>query len=112
MKYLKVYIAQNKKESSLFFKIYSAFFPNSCNKLIDLSDVWVLEFNDEGIINREVGLSSEMKPLIAMPNSKCYGFLSDTQMTYKDFFDKKFNSEKITPEVFKNYWDNMQGSSR
>ncbi len=109
MIYLQIHIKNDQnKNDNFFIKVYNLFFSNSCNKLIDLSDIWMLEFTNEGIINREIGLSEELIPLIAMPNSKCYGFLSDTQMTYDDFRNEKFKQKEISSKIFEMYWNKLE----
>ncbi|PZD77379.1 hypothetical protein [Mesonia sp. K7] len=105
MKYLKVYIENSISKEGLLFKLYRRLFLNRCNELINSCNVWILEFAEEGYINREIGLNKDLEPVISMPNSKCYGFLSDTNMTYEDFLFEKYKFQKVKPETFESYWN-------
>ncbi len=111
MKYLKVYIPINNKRNDFISRVLNLFFSGACNKLISKSSIWYLEFTEEGNINREIGLTDELIPQIALPNNTCYGFLSDSQMTYNDFSLEDHQLEALDQKVFEANWLKLEEKS-
>lgn len=48
---------------------------------------WLIEFDEKGLPNREIGLTHNGTPVIVGPNKENYGFWLDTNMTIADFCD-------------------------
>ena len=46
---------------------------------------WYIEFTDDGLPFREIGVDATGAPILAGPNSEDYGFWLDTNMTRSDF---------------------------
>ena len=46
---------------------------------------WLIEFDDDGRPNREVGLDSHGFPIVSGPDDRNYGFWPDTNMLLNDF---------------------------
>jgi hypothetical protein len=51
-------------------------------RLFPLLARWAIEVDDDGRVNREIGLASNGHPLFVWPDSRNYGFWSDTDMTF------------------------------
>jgi hypothetical protein len=69
---------------------------------------WLIEFDDEGHPDREIGLDAHGFPLVAGPNDRNYGFWLDTNMLFSDFA-----GEPIAKEMFEAAWNrfNSQGGT-
>ena len=50
-----------------------------------LVDSWYIEFTDDGLPYREIGVDADGVPVLAGPSSNDYGFWLDTNMTRSDF---------------------------
>lgn len=46
---------------------------------------WYIEFNDDDLPWREIGLDSDGAPVLAGPSRQDYGFWLDTNMCFNDF---------------------------
>ncbi len=60
---------------------------------------WLIEFDEEGMPWREIGLDENDKVVLAGPSKNDYGFWLDTNMRYSDF-----TGEAVTPEYFESLW--------
>ena len=60
---------------------------------------WMIEFGDDGLPWREIGLDANSFIVVAGPSAKDYGFWLDTDMQYSDFV-----GEAITQEQFEAVW--------
>ena len=60
---------------------------------------WLVEFDQDGRPDREVGLDAIGSPIVAGPNRRNYGFWLDTNMLFKDFA-----GEPVTKELFEAQW--------
>ena len=70
----------------------------------DLLHEWLVEFDDEGLPGREVGLGADGEPVFSGPNDRNYGFWLDTHMTIDDF-----EGEPVDAEVFEVAWRRSAG---
>ncbi len=60
---------------------------------------WLIEFDDEGVPGREIGLDDNDAIVIAGPSAIDYGFWLDTHMRYPDF-----TGDLIAPDYFEKMW--------
>ncbi|MCP4976353.1 MAG: hypothetical protein GY931_09355 [Maribacter sp.] len=60
---------------------------------------WLVEFNSDGLPNREIGMNSNGDPVIAGPDNDNYGFWLDTNMELSDFI-----GEEVLQEEFEQLW--------
>ncbi|OUR65668.1 hypothetical protein A9Q79_01360 [Methylophaga sp. 42_25_T18] len=98
---------KDKSKDSLFWtlfgKLLSLFIPNDNpdyeNKFI-LVHEWLIEFDEDGHPDREIGLNTEGKPVIAGPDERNYGFWLDTNMRINDF-----ENNEISSEYFETKWN-------
>ncbi len=60
---------------------------------------WVIEFDQEGSPNREVGLNEEGNIVLAGPSERDYGFWIDTNMKFADF-----TGEVVSKSEFEAIW--------
>ena len=60
---------------------------------------WLIEFDDDKMPYREIGLNKAGAPILAGPNEKNYGFWLDTNMKLNDF-----ENEIIEKEYFEIKW--------
>ena len=72
----------------------------------DLVRNWIVEFDEQGLALREIGLEKNGKVIVAAPYEGNCGFWLDTNMNYDDF--KDFNGEIISRDEFEKYWENMR----
>jgi len=57
----------------------------SYREKMHLVDSWYIEFTDDGLPSREIGVDANGTPVLAGPSSTDYGFWLDTDMTRSDF---------------------------
>jgi len=57
----------------------------SYREKMHLVDTWYIEFTDDGLPYREIGVDTNGTPVLAGPSSTDYGFWLDTNMTQSDF---------------------------
>jgi len=60
---------------------------------------WLIEFDEEGLPWREIGLDENDAVVMAGPSKNDYGFWGDTNMRYPDF-----TGEPVTQEYFEKMW--------
>lgn len=60
---------------------------------------WLIEFDDKGLPNREIGITQNGTPVIAAPNKENYGFWLDANMSIADFCDTP-----LTRDEFETAW--------
>lgn len=60
---------------------------------------WLIEFDEQGMPWREMGLDENEAVILAGPSKDDYGFWLDTNMCYSDF-----TGERISEEYFENLW--------
>lgn len=65
-----------------------------------LVDEWLVEFDDDGGPQREVGLDADGRPILAGPSECDYGFWHDTNMRF-DQFEGSLISESVFEEKWK-----------
>jgi len=94
-----------KKDRSLSVRIFDMFFwfipranPGYEDKL-HLVKEWLIEFDDQNLPWREIGLDQLGKPVIAGPDKENHGFWLDTNMKYSDF-----QGTNIDEEEFEKSW--------
>ena len=74
-----------------------------------LQDVvqWYLEYDEEYNESwREIGLDSNNRIVVKMPDERNYGFWIDTNLTIEDF-KNGFGIQKITKQEFNNLWNSV-----
>ena len=60
---------------------------------------WLIDFDEDGIPRREIGLDEKDGVVMAGPSKDDYGFWLDTNMRYSDF-----TGEAVPEEYFENLW--------
>ncbi len=108
MKYLRTHQAtsfpEKEDRSTKLIRLLLFWIPDGIpdykNKM-HLIKEWLLEFNDQGYPNREIGLDAKGKPVVAGPDDRNYGFWMDTNMMVDDF-DK---DDTIDEEMFSKFWN-------
>ena len=60
---------------------------------------WLIEFDDDGLPGREIGLDASGEPVLAGPDGRNYGFWLDTNLRFRDF-----TGDVVTAEVFESAW--------
>lgn len=92
-------------------KILSYFIPKAnpdFDRLIDDVETWLIELNEEGIPEREIGFNSNGVPIMKMPWNKNYGYWTDNNLTADDF-ENLFEVKETNQVYFENYWNNYGG---
>ena len=69
----------------------------------DLAE-WLIEFGEDQMPDREIGLNKEGVPILAGPNDRNYGFWHDTNMKLNDF-----ENEVIEKDYFERKWKEFYG---
>lgn len=104
MKYLRSKLATEwpDKESGGGggLKFLSKLIPDANPKYkLHLVQEWLIEFDDGGLPDREIGLGADGSPVLVGPDDQNYGFWLDTNMTYNDF-----NGTDVDKDIFEQAW--------
>jgi hypothetical protein len=92
----------SERITKLFLSIVPRANPGYESKL-HLVHEWLIEFDDEGLPNREIGITKKGEPVIAGPSEKNYGFWLDTNMSIADFC-----GDPLTEYEFETTWKEAQ----
>ncbi|WP_052911367.1 hypothetical protein [Riemerella anatipestifer] len=76
--------------------------PDYDNKIYNV-EFWLVEFDEEDIPIREIGLDNNSKDILKMPYKKNYGYWTDNNLVYQDFISD-FASVKIEKKEFEEKW--------
>ncbi len=104
MIYLRSRKATDWEEPKLLGKLLSPM-TNRLTSIPDYEKVfpqlseWLIEFGEDEMPGREIGLNSEGTPILAGPNERNYGSWLDTNMKINDF-----ENEIIEKDYFENKW--------
>ncbi|MDY6024916.1 hypothetical protein [Bergeyella zoohelcum] len=74
---------------------------------IDEVESWMVEFDEENIPIREIGIDDEGKAILKMPYKKNYGYWTDNSLEYEDF-TSSFMAVKIRQEEFEEKWEEIK----
>lgn len=74
---------------------------------IDRVEYWMVEFDEENIPIREIGIDDEGKVILKMPYKKNYGYWTDNSLEYKDFV-AFFMAVGVTQKEFEQKWKEMR----
>lgn len=105
MKYLCTQLGTDGPKEKTFWRrvantILSSLSSNpDYEKKMPLVSNWYIEFDEEGLPWREIGIDSNGISLIKGPDKRNYGFWLDTNMTYSDF-----EGIEISADEFESYW--------
>ena len=112
MRYLRTKQAtdfQKEKKSGIFKSVLDRLNPNP-DYQFHLVREWLVEFGEDDLPFREIGLGKNGKPVLAGPDDRNYGFWLDTNMKFDDF-----SGDIISSEVFEGLWvewqDQLQSGS-
>lgn len=64
---------------------------------------WLVEFDEDNIPIREIGLDNSARVILKMPYKKNYGYWTDNSLGYEDFIDD-FGAVKIEKNEFEEKW--------
>ena len=67
---------------------------------------WLIEFGENQLPDREIGLNSTGIPVLAGPNERNYGFWLDTNMKLSNF-----ENEVIEKAYFEKKWNEFYGNN-
>ena len=67
---------------------------------------WLIEFGEDQLPDREIGLNSAGVPVLAGPNERNYGYWLDTNMKLSDF-----ENEVIEKSYFEKKWHEFYGNN-
>ena len=111
--YLKIELAESieSEKSNLFDtlieKFLSKIIPNAnpdFDNQIPTTNIWLIEFDEGGIPEREIGLDKDGKVVMIMPWKDNYGYWTDNNFNLKDFMNG-FKYCKIENEYFEHRWN-------
>ncbi|MCK6610375.1 MAG: hypothetical protein L6Q78_04975 [Bacteroidia bacterium] len=100
---------QNSNLRKIIAKIFRLIFPAAnpdFDPKINSVNTWLLEFNEEGIPVKEIGLNNNGKPIIKMPYKDNVGYWTDIGMHFNKF-SERFQVEKINQVEFYKFWGNF-----
>ena len=110
--YLKIKLEETikPKRSSFFQTILSKFLltvipkanPDFENQIQNIN-IWLIEFDEDGIPEREIGLDKDGKTVMIMPWKDNYGYWTDNNFNLQDF-ENGFNCSEIEKDYFENEW--------
>ena len=111
MRYLRTKLGTSFKKESIGTKALRAllfFIPEanpSYRHKIHLVKEWLVEFEEEGMPCREIGLDQFGKPLLVGPVEMNYGLWHDTDMKLGNF-----DGEEVSKIMFEKMWDSYSDS--
>ena len=119
--YLKINFEQKsnlqKSETNIFLKflekLTSIVIPKAnpdFDKKISNIETWLIEFDEEGIPIREIGINNQNEPIMVMPWKNNYGFWTDSKLKYFDF-KELFKFQKIDKNEFENNWKSFENNN-
>jgi hypothetical protein len=76
------------------------------DKRMHLVHEWWIEFDENGLPGREIGLDVTGKPVLAGPDDRNYGFWLDTNMQLKDFTGNQ-GTDEVDAETFEARWNDF-----
>lgn len=65
---------------------------------------WLIEFDENGMPYREIGLNQTGEPILAGPDERNYGFWLDADLTLKDFEGKEISKDEFM-KIWNSYFD-------
>ena len=71
---------------------------------IQTTNIWLIEFNEGGIPEREIGLNNDVKTIMIMPWKDNYGYWTDNNFHLQDFMNG-FKYGNIENEYFEQRWN-------
>ena len=105
-KYLRTRLATNwpAPSTSRLGRLRSALFKRvvanpDYEDAMHLVSEWLVEFDEQNLPWREIGLDSSGRIVLSGPNEANYGFWLDSNMTIDDF-----EGFEMTAEEFETYW--------
>lgn len=117
--YLKIELEETiKPKDQVFFKtllweFLSTIFPKAnpdFENQIQNINIWLIEFDVNGIPEREIGLDKDEKVVMIMPWKDNYGYWTDTNFNLKDF-KNGFNYLQIAEAYFENAWNQFESNN-
>lgn len=115
MKYLKFNLPfETKKSNNSLFqktlkKVLTAILPVAnpdFEEKIDDVVSWIVEFDEENIPSREIGLDENDSVILKMPYKKNYGFWTDNELLFHDFINK-FSAIEVDNSYFNDRWNEL-----
>jgi hypothetical protein len=67
---------------------------------------WLVEYDEENIPTREIGLDENDNVILKMPYKKNYGFWTDNELLYDDFISR-FSAIKVDNSYFNDRWNEL-----
>ena len=101
---VKPHLIQRFVMNTLYFLKITAN-PDFDKKINDVS-YWLVEFDEENIPNREIGLDENDNVILKMPYKRNYGFWTDNQLLYDDFISR-FSAVEISERIFEAKWNGV-----
>lgn len=111
--YLKIELEETikPKRSSFFktllWKFLSTIIPKAnpdFENQIQNINIWLIEFDENGIPEREIGLDKDEKTVMIMPWKDNYGYWTDNNFKLQDF-KNGFKYSEIDNEYFESRWN-------
>ncbi len=111
--YLKIELEETikPKRSSFFktllWKFLSTIIPKAnpdFENQIQNINIWLIEFDENGIPEREIGLDKDEKTVMIMPWKDNYGYWIDNNFKLQDF-KNGFKYSEIDKEYFESRWN-------
>lgn len=65
--------------------------------------VWLVEFDEDNVPTREIGIDENNNVILKMPYKKNYGYWTDNELLYNDFINR-FSAVKIDRLEFEKNW--------
>lgn len=111
--YIKIELDEGNKPQKLNFwhkileKFLSTIIPKAnpdFENQIQNTNIWLIEFDENGIPEREIGLDKDEKGVIIMPWKDNYGYWTDNNLNLENV-KNGFNYSEIEEAYFKNEWN-------
>ena len=119
--YLKINFEKNldtqRSENNIFLKLLEKLTskiipkanPDFENNISNVEN-WLIEFDEEDIPTREIGINDLNEPIMIMPWKSNYGFWTDNELKYFDF-KESFKFQEIDKNEFENNWKRFENKN-
>jgi len=112
--YLKIILDNNQNIEKNKPNIFLNLLEKIARKIIPLANpdfeakiletnIWLIEFDNENIPVREIGINNLNEPIMIMPYKNNYGFWTDNNLKLQDF-KNGFEFYEIDGDAFENNW--------
>lgn len=108
MNYIEIDVGEwNKVKEPLIVRALKKIIPSSnpdLEELIYEAQKWWLEYNEEGVPQREIGFNSNSEPVVLFPVGENFGFLIESSSNWLGYKQQSTEVANSFEKVWQNLW--------